>query len=57
MLEILISGIVYAVCVLVGGLFIGLAIDSFKRKMYILFGVDVMSAILMLLNMIMWKFT
>ena len=55
MREYLISAVVYTICVLAGGLFIGLAVDNFKRKRYILFGVDVMSAILMVLNLIQWK--
>lgn len=56
MLEILLSGLVYTTCICAGGLFIGLAVDNFKRKKYIPFGVNVMSASLMLLTMIQWKF-
>lgn len=56
MLEILLSGLIYAICVFTGGVFIGLAIDNLKRKKYILFGVNVMSASLMMLTMIQWKF-
>ena len=50
-LAYLVLGVIYAVCAFISALFIMFSIHDFKKERYFLFGMDLMAAIFVTMNL------